>query len=201
MSLQTYDDLRRLVAAGAITGVDPKRINAASIDLTLGTTIQVEARGRHEPVDLANKESIKMREITMGPDGYVLQPGEFILAHTDEVFHLPTGQRPEIVSGQQDQPMLEYRPAIAGEYKLKSSMARNALGHLLAGWCDPGWSGSVLTLELKNESLYHPLRIRPGMAIGQIVLWVGAPVPPEGSYATKGRYNGDLSATASRGIE
>lgn len=198
MTLQTYNDLHALVAAGAITGVSPSRINAASIDLTLGPVIQIEKIGHHAPVDLANKESFQMEEFEMDFFGYVLQPGEFILAHTNEIFHLPVGQWPEIASGQ---PTLEYRSAIAGEYKLKSSLARNGLGHLLAGWCDPGWSGSVLTLELKNELLHHPLRIRPGMPIGQIVLWAGAPVPAEGSYATKGRYNGDLSATASRGVE
>ena len=196
--LLTYNNLVDLVARGTLAPVAPEHLNAASIDLTLGPVLHVEAENPQweewpDPIDLAAKQSIHTREVVMDEDGYVLEPGEFILASTVEVFHLPAGEP--------SQPHLEFIPALAAEYKLKSTLARNALGHLLAGWCDPGWSGSVLTLELKNESRYHHLRIRPGMKIGQVVLWAGVPVPDHASYATKGRYNGDLTTTTSKGLK
>ena len=102
-----------------------------------------------------------------------LEPNQFILAQTVEMFNLPLD--------------------ISAEYKLKSSMARIGLEHLNAGWADAGWHGSVLTLELKNISQCQRIRIRPGDAIGQIVFFRHKPVPYEKSYAARGRYNKDMT--------
>jgi deoxycytidine triphosphate deaminase len=344
MSLITYDELVDLCQSNVIEGVAPDRINAASIDVTLGDTLWVEAspNGLNTMVDLIQKETPAMEQIDLQKVGfYSLAPGQFCLAQTREVFHLPEGIVMETW----------YSPSIAGEYKLKSSMARAGLGHLLAGWCftgdteivladgsarpisslvsktgiyvysvpgpgkciiaeaenvvctgtvtdtvkiylnndrsfectddhlirlhqtgeymaaaklkpgtklashaltddlvrgtvdlnspyevvavalrkyaepipvydmtvpvhhnyalaagvfahncDPGWNGSVLTLEFVNHLKYHSLTLRPGMRCGQIVLWRGDPVPNHASYATKGRYNGDLTATPSKGV-
>jgi hypothetical protein len=66
--------------------------------------------------------------------------------------------------------------------------------------CDPGWNGSVLTLELRSNLNSHMLLLTPGQKIGQIVFYAGAPVPKERSYATIGQYNGDKAAQPSRGI-
>ena len=74
-------------------------------------------------------------------------------------------------------------------------MARIGLEHMNAGWCDAGWNGSVLTLELKNMTKHHAIRIRPGDPIGQMVFFKHEPVPTEASYASKGRYNGDSSVS------
>jgi dCTP deaminase len=173
--LLTFNDLERLVAQNVITA-DPRNINGASIDITLGADILLErphaAPGR--VVDLRAKDSPDLNPVTMGEDGYDIVPGQFLLAHSKEVFNLPDD--------------------IAAEYKLKSSLARAGLGHLLAGWADPWWNGSQLTLELKNETQFHTLRLRPGMKIGQVVFWKGAPVPRHAGYAEKGQYNGDLGA-------
>ena len=57
--------------------------------------------------------------------------------------------------------------------------------------CDPGWNGSALTLELKNELQHHPIRLTAGMAVGQMLFHRVTPVPKERSYAVLGRYNGD----------
>ncbi|MEY3760178.1 MAG: Cronobacter phage vB CsaP, partial [Pseudomonadota bacterium] len=112
--------------------------------------------------------------------GYTIRPDEFILASSDEFFNLPND--------------------ISCEYKLKSSMARNALDHLNAGWADATWNGSRLTLELKNVSRFHKLIIETGMAIGQMVFFRHAPVPHEQSYAVRGQYNKQQSVTESKGI-
>jgi dCTP deaminase len=109
-----------------------------------------------------------------------MSPGEFVLAQTQEMFYLPND--------------------LAFEYKLKSSMARNGLNHLLAGHADPGWHGSVLTLEFHNISQFHPLILKTGMKAGQLVFHRGEPVPAEASYAVRGQYNNTDQATASRGL-
>ena len=181
--LLTYNDLLVLVEEGVIENVDPANINGASIDLTLGATLQVEeVPFENWPViDLQAKDSIHTARVLLDPTEYYdLQQGEFVLAQTQEIFHLPT--------------------TIAAEFKLKSSAARAGLDHHLAGWADPGWHGSVLTLELKNNTQHHVLRLRPGMKIGQMVFWKGEAVPDDASYAVRGQYNHDKEATANKGI-
>ena len=189
--LLSHNELMELVYRGVILGAKPEHVNAASIDITLGPKIMVEMvpmsredyldsgeeppEGAGMPVDICKKESISMFEKEMGEDGYILKPGEFILAHSQEVFYLPDN--------------------ISAEYKLKSTMARNGLGHLLAGWCDAGWHGSVLTMEFHNVTQYQNLRIRPGMKCGQMIFFHHNTVPEEASYATKGQYNHDTQVT------
>lgn len=183
MSLITHNELVCLVDQGVIEGVDPSHINAASIDLTLGDSMLAEVENEHTGgVNLAGKATPRMLPmLRLSDGGWRLYPGEFALASTREVFNLPND--------------------IAAEFKLKSSLARSGLQHLLAGWCDPGWHGSTLTLELKNVLQHHPLILRPGMKIGQIVLWRGEPVPEEASYAKRGRYNRQTDPQPSKGVE
>jgi deoxycytidine triphosphate deaminase len=74
-------------------------------------------------------------------------------------------------------------------------MDRIGLDHANAGWADPGWTGSVLTLELKNLTQETPIRLRPGDPIGQMVFFSCTSVPEDKSYAVRGRYNGDTSVS------
>ena len=87
---------------------------------------------------------------------------------------------------------------VCGRFMLKSSRAREGLQHLLAGWIDPGWHGSVLTLELKNIRQLHPIGIWPGMRIGQVAFSKMSTVVGF-SYAETGRYNNDRTVMQSRG--
>jgi dCTP deaminase len=180
LSLITYSGLVELVDRGVIEGVEPGRINAASIDVTLGDVIWIEDANHGGTVDLARKFVPNMIRVEMPPDGFELQPGEFCLAQTREVFNLPDN--------------------IAGEFRLKSSGARSGLQQSLAVWLDPGWHGSVLTLELSNILQHHRLLLRPGMPIGQIILFHGDRVPEHASYRTRGQYCGDREAQPSKGI-
>jgi deoxycytidine triphosphate deaminase len=148
--------------------------NVARIERSIGST-------REKTIDLANKENISTIEVQIGDDGIELEPGETMLASSNEIFDLPDW--------------------LAAEYKLKSSMARNFLEHLNAGWCDPGWQGSRLTLELKNMNMYHTLILRPGMKIGQIVFFACEPVPKDKSYSVTGRYNNQAKVTEAKGVE
>lgn len=177
--LLTYNSLVDLVKYGVIEGVDPDRINAASIDVTLGNVIWIE-NWRGGLVDLAKKETPGMMRVELDDSGYVLHPGEFILAQTREVFNLTD--------------------EIACEFRLKSSSARAGLDAALAMWCDPGWYGSVLTLELRNNLRHHALRLRPGQPIGQMIFLRGEPVPRHASYAVKGQYCNDKEAQPSKGL-
>lgn len=182
--LLSYNELSVLVEHGIITNVKPEQINATSIDLTLGDTILEEDSDAIDPwrlgqrgpqINLKARTPLAMREVKLeGIDAvYNLQPGAFVLAQSQQVFNLP--------------------PYISAEYKLKSSMARIGLEHLNAGWCDAGWNGSVLTLELKNMTRFHNIGLEAGVGIGQIVFFKHTPVPQDKSYAARGRYNNDTT--------
>jgi len=179
MSVISHNELVNLVKRGILTDTPPDRINSASIDISIGSIILVEAvppENQAYEISLREREKPQMLEMDLDPEeGYVLLPGQFILAQSAQVFHLPNW--------------------VSAEYKLKSSMARIGLEHLNAGWCDAGWNGSVLTLELKNMTEHHAIRIRPGDLIGQIIFYKHKPVPTSKSYATRGRYNGDKSVS------
>lgn len=179
--LLSYNELCGLIEQGVIDAPF-EHVNSSSIDLTLADAVMIESRPRFgdECVDITNKQTIWMFEKRLSIGGYDLDPGEFVLASSRETFNLPN--------------------TISAEYKLKSTMARNGLEHLNAGWCDAGWNRSKLTLELKNMTRFHSLILRPGMKIGQIVFFKHAPVPEDKSYAARGQYNGQDGVTAGRGM-
>lgn len=149
----------------------PGLINPASLDVRLGPHLKVEQRFRRElrTIDISH---------TTPWEPYWLQPGQFVLAETREVFNLP-----------------EY---VAAQFVLKSSRAREGIQHMLAGWCDPGWHGSVLTMELKNVRRWHAIPIWHRMPIGQMKFQLMS-ARPKVSYAVTGRYNHDLTVMESRG--
>jgi len=103
-----------------------------------------------------------------------LHPNEFVLAQTLEFFDIPD--------------------TICSQYALKSSLARQGLEHNLAGWIDPGFNSSVLTLELKNARQYQYIPLWKGMRIGQLIFF-DMHGPPLESYRIKGHYNGDKKVT------
>ena len=179
MSVLSYIELVQLVEDEVISPVSYDDINAASIDIHLGNEIVVEMRPSQivthvRPIDIHKREVFPSYKIDIAEQGhYDLAPGEFILAHTREVFNLPLD--------------------ICAEFKLKSSGARTGLENALATWADNGWHGSTLTLELKNFLRWHPLRLTPGMKIGQMVFHRTVPVPLKRSYKHRGRYNNDKS--------
>ena len=144
---------------------DEGLLNPASLDLRLGLYLMVESI--YSP-DLVRINIADRTE----DDAFMLQPGEFCLAETLELFNLPDD--------------------ISSQFVLKSSRARSGLNHLLAGWCDPGWHGSRLTLELKNERLHHAIPLFPGLKIGQMVFHSMSNVPMH-SYRETGHYNNHLT--------
>lgn len=178
MSLLSYNQLCNLVEAGVIEDIEHSQINSSSIDITLGDLILEEVpfskEQKYAPcVSLREREPLQTTEFRFPNDEqpFFLYPQQFILAQSKQKFHLPRH--------------------ISAEYKLKSSMARIGLEHLNAGWCDAGWNGSVLTLELKNMTQNHIITLHRGVGIGQMVFFQHEEVPFDRSYAARGRYNGD----------
>jgi len=163
--------IKALCSGGAITPFDPTLVNPASLDVRLGTHIFVE----DEEVGL---HAASLEGHTQD-NPYYLYPNEFMLAETMETFNIPEN--------------------VCAQYALKSSLARAGFEHLLAGWIDPGFSNSVLTLELKNARRHQPIPLWPGMRIGQIIFMEMAEVP-QVSYKQSGRYNGDKKVARCKGL-
>lgn len=185
MSLLSYHDLCDLINTGVIEGAEHDHVNSASIDLILGPDIMVETNpylnGDPVVIDMLDKNARHLRKITMDEEGWIVPPGGVLLAETTNVFNLPNW--------------------LSGEYKLKSTMARNFFNHLNAGWADAGWNGSVLTLEFVNHLQFHSIRIKPGMKCGQMIFFAHEGVPNDRSYAARGQYNGDRGVTAGKGLK
>ena len=182
--LITYIELVDLIDQEMVVGrngspIPVGNINGASIDITLGQYLMYEER-KGCMVDLSNKESTSMSKVDLSENPYIMKPGEFVLVESHEMFNLPND--------------------IAFIYKLKSSQSRSGLDAANAGFADPGWNGSVLTIHLKNNTQDHSFVLKPGMKLGQCVFFRGKPVPHEESYAVKGQYNHDTTVTANKGV-
>ena len=165
-------EIRRLCQQKAM--VNPfieEHLNPASLDVAIGDRIMVEQEDSPELQIVGLHEYSKQ-------DPFLIYPGEWFLAETREIFNLPDH--------------------IGAQFVLKSSRAREGWDHAEAGWADPGWNGSRLTMELKNNRQHHPLPLWPGLRIGQMkfIMLAGC---PDRTYAQSGRYNADLSVTASKG--
>lgn len=163
--------IAELCRAGMVAPFDEALVNPASLDVRLGDRLLIESAAGPELVPYPLADHSQERP-------YLLVPGQFVLAETLETFNIPGN--------------------LAAQFVLKSSRAREGIEHLLAGYIDPGFHGSVLTLELHNSRQLHSVAIWPGMRIGQIVFRRLAGVPLR-SYRETGRYNGDRTVQASRG--
>jgi len=167
-------EIKNLCEAGMIEGYAQDLINPASLDVRLGGRLMIEVADTKDfvNVDISHRTS---------KNPYRLMPGEFCLAETEEIFHIPD--------------------TLSAQFVLKSSRAREGYENLLAGWIDPGFGltkGSRLTLELVNARRHWDLPLYPGMKIGQIVFFKMSSIPIN-SYSKVGRYNGDLKVQATRG--
>ena len=164
-------EIRRLCQQhGMVTPFTDQMINPASIDVRLGDRIMIEQE--HS----AELQILGLCEYTQAVP-FLIDPNEWFLAETQEIFHLPVH--------------------VGAQFVLKSSRAREGWDHAEAGWADPGYCGR-LTLELRNSRQYHPLPIWPGLRIGQLKFMLISGTP-ERSYAQTGRYQHDLVVTASKG--
>jgi len=171
-----------LVEAGRIVmdPWDPALVQPASVDLRLGDSFRVFHNHRATAIDLREPPTNLTEEVRVGPDEpFVIHPGEFCLGRTREWVELPDD--------------------IVARIEGKSSLGRLGLiVHATAGFCDPGWKGT-LTLELNNLTRV-PIRLYAGLPIAQLsFMTLDAPARrPYGSPELGSHYQGQIAATESR---
>ncbi len=171
-----------LVAAGRvrIDPWEPGHVQPASVDLRLGDSFRVFHNHRAAAIDLREPPANLTEEVRVAPeDPFVIHPGEFCLGRTLERVELPDD--------------------IVARIEGKSSLGRLGLiVHATAGFCDPGWKGT-LTLELNNLTRV-PIKLYPGLPIAQLsFMALDAPARrPYGSEGLGSHYQGQVEATESR---
>jgi dCTP deaminase len=171
-----------LVSAGRIRidPWDPGLVQPASVDLRLGDSFRVFHNHRASAIDL-RQPPVNLTEevIVTGEESFVIHPGEFCLGRTLEWVELPDD--------------------IVARIEGKSSLGRLGLiVHATAGFCDPGWKGT-LTLELNNLTRV-PIKLYPGLPIAQLsFMSLDRPaLRPYGSPELGSHYQGQRAATESR---
>lgn len=176
-----YEALLRLVSDGVIQGVDLKQVNSSSIDISLSSKLLLEEFDPEACIDLREVKGPPLVEKIMDDEtGYLMSPGEFLLASSREIFNLPE--------------------TLGAEFKLRSTMGRLGLDHSLAVLLCPGWTGSALTLEIKNNWRFNSILIRPGDLIGQVSFY-SVEASPKFLYRERGRYNNDKETTRARSTD
>jgi dCTP deaminase len=172
----------RLVEEGRIK-IDPwdaGMVQPASLDLRLGDSFRVFHNHKVTAIDLREPPANLTEQIKIAEgEPFVIHPGEFCLGRTLEHVQLPDD--------------------IVARIEGKSSIGRLGLiVHATAGFCDPGWRGT-LTLELNNLTRV-PIRLYAGLPIAQLsFMTLDAPAErPYGHEQLGSKYQGQVEATESR---
>lgn len=159
---------QRCLTESMVSPFDSRLLNPCSIDIRIGETAKLRILGGWKDIDLT---------IHTEQNPYLLAPGDRVLVASLEIFIFPDD--------------------VAGQFRLKSSRGREFYEHLEAGWIDPGWHGSKLTMELIAHDI-EPLPLYYGLRMGQIIFFQLTEKPRK-SYAVTGRYNGDRMVQESKG--
>ncbi len=162
--LAILDAIRRGYVAG--DGLE-RLVNPASLNIRLGCSFLVPKPDQ----TVALGDAVEYQSC-MAEDGYVIQPGQFVLGTTLERLNLPSN--------------------ISAFVQGRSSIGRIGLTIQNAGFVDPGFHGHI-TLELINDSP-NPIRLKPGYPVGQLVFFETSKV----ANPYDGKYNGQTEATGSR---
>ena len=144
-------------------------IQPASVDIRLGNTFCVAEVVPSGIITFG--QEVDYRTITT--ERYVLLPGQFVLATTQEYIKLPN----------------DLTAFVEG----RSSIGRLGLFVQNAGWVDPGFEGEI-TLEMYNASQFA-IELVAGSRVGQLVF---AKTGKEAVLPYAGKYQGQRGATASR---
>lgn len=159
---------------------DETLVQPASVDVRLGNSFRVFHNYRTTAIDLRQPPENLTEEVTIGDDEpFVIHPGEFCLGRTLEWVELPSD--------------------IVARIEGKSSLGRLGLiVHATAGFCDPGWKGT-LTLELANLTRV-PIKLWAGKPIAQLsFMYLDQEAEiPYGDPRLGSHYQGQREATASR---
>lgn len=164
--------ITKLCEEGMVSPYRADLVNPASLDLTLSPDIiEISAGGLVAAYDHPGKKVFERKvHIQLGQE-YLLQPGMFVLASSLEYVKLPKD--------------------VAAQVSLKSTTARRGIGHVFAGWIDPGFEGNI-TFELFS---HIPTVLTPNKAICQIVFY-RMESPPVKPY--QGKYQYQLGPTPAK---
>lgn len=159
-------DLKKLIESGHL----PQGLNVgpSSADLTLSNSFSW-----FEPEDGKIVLGEHVNHQTVETESFVIEPGKFILASTEEYIKVPDN--------------------MAAYVEGRSSIGRLGLQVQNASFIDGGFHGKI-TLELENQSGY-PIELKAGIRVCQIV-YFRMTSPAEKPYC--GKYNGQSLATPSR---
>jgi dCTP deaminase len=147
---------------------DSSLVNPTSLDIRIGSTAELRVEDGYLPVKLSSYDA---------ENPYFIEPGDRLLVASFETINLPS--------------------FVCAQFRLKSSRGREWYEHMEAGFCDPGWHGSKLTMEIVNMDL-KPLPIYEGLRMGQLIFSLTLSIPQK-TYALTGRYNGDRTVQQSKG--
>lgn len=182
MPVMSDASIRQLIADERlrITPWNDGMVQPASVDLRLGNSFRVFHNHRVTSIDLADPPANLTEQVVVEDDEpFVIHPGEFVLGRTEE--------------------WVELADDLVARIEGKSSLGRLGLiVHATAGFCDPGWKGT-LTLELANLTRV-PILLRPGLPIAQLsIMTLDRPAErPYGHPELGSHYHGQVEATESR---
>ena len=162
-----------------ISPFDLSCVQPASYDLKLDKTI-LKPTPANVPVDLRFHEPKDFMESRQIDDGYILFPGDSVLANTVEYLVVP--------------------PDMVARVEGKSSLGRLFIAvHVTAGFVDPGYKGQI-TLEIVNLGKWS-VNLYPYMKIAQVNFhqMEGPCNVPYGSSGLGSHYQGQTGPVASSG--
>ena len=152
--------------------VDPiteEQVQPASVDIRLGDSFSIVDDTADNIITMGSEIQYK----TIQADRYLLLPGQFVLATTQEYFELPD----------------DLTAFVEG----RSSLGRMGLFIQNAGWVDPGFKGEI-TLELYNANRCA-IELQAGRRVGQLVF---AKLDDHALNPYNGKYQGQRGAIGSR---
>ena len=154
-------------------------LQPASYDLHLDNQVLIFDKEKYGLIDVKQPSDALMKRIEIGDDGYIIHPGDFVLANVKEI----TGVDNRHV----------------GRLEGKSSLGRLGLViHVTAGFLDPG-NKLRMTLEMVNLSGL-PIKIYKDMKIAQLAFEeLDCPCDrPYGSKELRSKYKGDMTVMGSK---
>ena len=164
------------------------QVNAASYDLRLGDKLKIAKVVEYELKSFWIDDKIYTMKVPLKPTEWIdielsngfeywMQDDDFILSETEPIFHIPRN--------------------VSAQFALKSSRGREGYEHALAGYIDPAWHSSKLTVELHKINP-NPVVLHKGLLIGQVI-FTRCDAQPIHAYDERGRYNGDNGVMESKG--
>jgi|SRR3989344_1485066 len=157
------------------------QLGSCSLDLHLGNNFRVFKQSSHPFIDLkgpVDTDKIMQEVIVSDDEPFIMQPGDFALATTEE--------------------NLELADDLLGRIEGRSSLGRlGIIVHGTASIFDPGWNGKP-TMELGNLGVM-PVALYPGMRICAFTFEeVSSPVEVPYNKKKNNKYSGQKTPLASK---